>query len=56
MIKQDTSENLVNIVYLGIGSNLGNKKRNIEKKNISKIFKNLLNRLSGIIKEAIKIK
>ena len=31
MIKQDTSENLVNIVYLGIGSNLGNKKRNIEK-------------------------
>jgi len=31
VIKQDTSENLVNIVYLGIGSNLGNKKRNIEK-------------------------
>ena len=30
MIKQDISENLVNIVYLGIGSNLGNKRRNIE--------------------------
>ena len=45
MIKQDTSENLVNIVYLGIGSNLGNKKRNIEKakylleKNLVKIVK-----------------
>ena len=31
VIKQDISENLANIVYLGIGSNLGNKKRNIEK-------------------------
>ena len=31
MIKQDTSENLAKIVYLGIGSNLGNKKLNIEK-------------------------
>ena len=31
MIKQDISENLVNIVYLSIGSNLGNKKNNIEK-------------------------
>ena len=31
MIKQDISENLVKIVYLGIGSNLGNKKNNIEK-------------------------
>ena len=31
MIKQDTSENLVNIAYLGIGSNLGRKRRNIEK-------------------------
>ena len=45
MIRQDTSENLVNIVYLGIGSNLGNKKRNIEKakylleKNLVKIVK-----------------
>ncbi len=31
MIKQDTLENLVNIAYLSIGSNLGSKKRNIEK-------------------------
>ena len=31
MINQDTSENRVNIIYLGIGSNLGNKKLNIEK-------------------------
>ena len=31
MIKQDTSGNLAKIVYLGIGSNLGNKKLNIEK-------------------------
>ena len=31
MIKQDTLENRVKKVYLGIGSNLGNKKLNIEK-------------------------
>ena len=31
MKKQDISENLVNVAFLGIGSNLGNKKRNIEK-------------------------
>ena len=31
MKKQDTSENLVNSVYLAIGSNLGNKILNIEK-------------------------
>ncbi len=31
MIKQNTSENLVNSIYLGIGSNLGNKINNIEK-------------------------
>ena len=31
MIKQDISENLVKIVYLGIGSNLGNKISNIER-------------------------
>ncbi len=29
MIKLDTSENQVNSIYLGIGSNLGNKKNNI---------------------------
>ena len=31
MKKQDISENRVNISYLSIGSNLGNKRRNIEK-------------------------
>ena len=31
MIKQDILENQVNSIYLGIGSNLGNKKINIEK-------------------------
>ncbi len=31
MIKQDISENQVKLVYLGIGSNLGNKRNNIEK-------------------------
>ena len=31
MIKQDTLENQVSSIYLGIGSNLGNKKLNIEK-------------------------
>ena len=30
MIEQDISENQVNLVYLGIGSNLGNKINNIE--------------------------
>tara|TARA_B100000965_G_scaffold213361_1_gene178262 strand:+ start:263 stop:775 length:513 start_codon:yes stop_codon:yes gene_type:complete len=31
VIKQDISENQVKFVYLAIGSNLGNKKKNIEK-------------------------
>ena len=31
MIKQDILENQVRSIYLGIGSNLGNKKNNIEK-------------------------
>ena len=31
MIRQDTSEKQVKSIYLGIGSNLGNKKSNIEK-------------------------
>ena len=34
MIKQDISENLAKIVYLGIGSNLGNKRSNIERAKI----------------------
>jgi len=31
VIKQDISENQVKFIYLGIGSNLGNKRNNIEK-------------------------
>ena len=31
MIKQDILENQVKLIYLGIGSNLGNKRNNIEK-------------------------
>lgn len=31
MTKQDISENQVNIVYLGIGSNLGNKQNNLDR-------------------------
>jgi len=45
VIKQDILENLANTVYLSIGSNLGNKRRNIEKakyfleQNLIKIIK-----------------
>ncbi len=45
MKKQDILENQANIIYLGIGSNLGNKRKNIEKtkylleKNSIKIIK-----------------
>ena len=39
MIKLDTLENQVNLIYLGIGSNLGNKINNIEKAK-SKLFHN----------------
>jgi 2-amino-4-hydroxy-6-hydroxymethyldihydropteridine diphosphokinase len=31
VIKQDISENQAKLIYVGIGSNLGNKKKNIEK-------------------------
>ena len=41
MIKQDTLENQVNNVYLGIGSNLGNKKVNIEKAKFELIQNNI---------------
>ena len=41
MIKQDTSENQVNIIYLGLGSNLGNRKNNIEKAKFSLIENNI---------------
>ena len=37
MIKRDTSENQVNLIYLGLGSNLGNRKNNIEKAKFSLI-------------------
>ena len=41
MIKQDTSENQVKSIYLGIGSNLGNKKENIEKAKFKLIQMNI---------------
>ena len=41
MIKQDTSENQVKSIYLGIGSNLGNKKDNIEKAKFKLIQMNI---------------
>jgi len=41
VIKQDTSENQVNSIYLGIGSNLGNKKLNIEKAKFELIQNNI---------------
>ena len=45
MIKPDTSENQVKIIYLGIGSNLGNRIGNIEKAKLS-LFENNINFLS----------
>jgi 2-amino-4-hydroxy-6-hydroxymethyldihydropteridine diphosphokinase len=39
VIKQDTSENRVKLIYLGVGSNLGNRKRNIEKAKL-KLYNN----------------
>ncbi len=41
MIKQDTSENQVKSIFLGIGSNLGNKKENIEKAKFKLIQMNI---------------
>ena len=41
MIKRDILENQVNIIYLGIGSNLGNKKLNIEKAKFELIQNNI---------------
>tara|TARA_B100001057_G_scaffold398421_1_gene408969 strand:- start:520 stop:1035 length:516 start_codon:yes stop_codon:yes gene_type:complete len=41
VIKQDTSENQVKSIYLGIGSNLGNKKENIEKAKFKLIQMNI---------------
>ena len=42
MINQDTLENQANSIYLGIGSNLGNKKDNIEKAKYELTKKNIL--------------
>ena len=41
MIKQDILENRVRSIYLGIGSNLGNKKENIEKAKFELSEKNI---------------
>ena len=41
MIKQDTSENQAKIIYLAIGSNLGNRKINIEKSKFELIKNNI---------------
>ena len=41
MIRQDILENQVKFVYLGIGSNLGNKKNNIEKAKFMLIQNNI---------------
>ena len=45
MIKQDISENRAKFVYLGIGSNLGNKKLNIEKAKFQIEKNNIINNL-----------
>jgi 2-amino-4-hydroxy-6-hydroxymethyldihydropteridine diphosphokinase len=41
VIKQDILENPVNSIYLGIGSNLGNKKKNINKAKFELIQNNI---------------
>jgi 2-amino-4-hydroxy-6-hydroxymethyldihydropteridine diphosphokinase len=41
VIKQDISENRVNIVYLALGSNLGNRIKNIEKAKLLLIKNNI---------------
>ena len=41
MIRQDILENRVRSVYLGIGSNLGNRKKNIEKAKFQLIKNNI---------------
>ena len=39
--KRDMSEDLVNSIYLGIGSNLGNKRRNIERTKFNLVMNNI---------------
>ena len=46
MTKRDILENQVRSIYLGIGSNLGNKKTNIEKTKF-KLFQNNINILKS---------
>ena len=41
MTRQDILENQVKFVYLGVGSNLGNKKNNIEKVKFELIKNNI---------------
>jgi len=41
VIKLDTSENRAKLIYLGIGSNLGNRKNNIEKAKFELLQKNI---------------
>ena len=41
MIEQDTLENQVKSIYIGIGSNLGNRKKNIEKAKFELIQNNI---------------
>ena len=52
MIKQDILENQAKIAYLSIGTNLGNKNRNIERRFTKSIGEKLLNRiLNQVIRE-----
>ena len=41
MIKQDILENPAKHIYLGVGSNLGNRKKNIEKAKLKLIENNV---------------
>ncbi len=53
MIKQDILENQVRSIYLGIGSNLGNKKKNIEKAKFELLENNIKILQSSNIYESI---
>tara|TARA_B100001063_G_scaffold221207_1_gene226689 strand:+ start:1175 stop:1687 length:513 start_codon:yes stop_codon:yes gene_type:complete len=53
VIKQDILENQVRSIYLGIGSNLGNKKKNIEKAKFELLENNIKILQSSNIYESI---
>ena len=53
MIRQDILENQVNSIYLGIGSNLGNKKDNIEKAKFELTQNNIIIKQSSSIYESL---